>query len=621
MTGQLIVFFQMVTRIAYCVLRKQYTLRITQYAVRTILLLSLLTFATIAQAQDEPASPLLVVSGVDVRSPPTVALDLYGISSSGERLTFGPNDLLLRHNGTAVADFNLSGTREVGTFTLFLIDIPSGVSGQMANIEAAIIQFASEPTMREQLDALAVYKVGEAEPINLLEPTRFHNSVRNLFADPPQPIDAPTALIDSSVNLLNDIESLKPSPNMVASVIIFSDGTDVVSTQYQAGDIRARGAELGVPVHTVWLQNEALVAAAQQFGQNYLSEVAAGARGLTTSLDNPAGLTAIFDRIASFRVQTRLVYTVPEMTGGAFTVEVSLANEPGVTSTAGSELPTNVPQVSLDVPPDARSLSLPNIDEPVRLRLSASTGWLDGQTRSIVAAQLLANGEVIQDIPPANLGGFDAEINRFAYGDNTLQVAVLDSQGMRATSPPLTLTVNEGPLEIPAAIAAQRGWGGVINTLLIGVFCLLFALGLGAFAWQRGWLVLRRRERVRPVEPLGAPAGAPAGAAPVEDVYAIVAYLEVLEATSDTPDYFPLQQYEEKIGRSPAQSSITFSEDVTVSRLHATLLREGNNYRIYDNQSTSGTWINDQQVPEYGMQLVDGDEIHLGAVHLRFRQP
>jgi hypothetical protein len=461
MTGQLIAFFQMVGRSAYCVLRKQYAIRNTHYALRTILFLSLLTFATIAQAQEEPASPLLVISGVDVRSPPSVALDVYGISSSGERLTFGPNDLLLRHNGTAVADFNLSGTREVGTFTLFLIDIPSGVSGQMADIEAAIIQFASEPTMREQLDAIAVYKVGESEPISLLEPTRFHNSVRNLFADPPRPIDAPTALIDSSVNLLNDIESLKPSPNMVASVIIFSDGTDVVSTQYQAGDIRARGAELGVPVHTVWLQNEALVAAAQQFGQNYLSEVAAGTRGLTTSLDNPVGITAIFDRIASFRGQTRLVYTVPEMTGGAFTVEVSLANEPGVTASAGAELPANVPQVSLDVPPDARSLSLPNIDDPVRLRLSASTGWLDGQTRSIVAAQLLANGEVIQDIPPANLSGFDAEINRFTYGDNTLQIAVLDSQGMRATSPPLTLTVNEGPLDIPAAIAPYSGAGVV----------------------------------------------------------------------------------------------------------------------------------------------------------------
>jgi hypothetical protein len=602
MTGQLNAFFQMVT-------------------IRTILLLflSLVTFTTIAQAQAEPPS-LLVISNTDVRSPPTVALDIYGISGSGERLVFGPDDLLLRHNGTAVADFTLSGTRPAGTFTLFLIDIPSGVTGQMAEIEAAIIQYASEPTMQEHLDAVAVYKVGEVEPIPLLEPTSFHNSVVNLFADPPQPIDALTALIDSSVNLLDEIESLKPAPSMAASVVIFSDGTDAVSTQYQADDIRIRGAELGVPVHTVWLQNEALPAAAQQFGRNYLSEVAAGTRGLTTSLDNQAGITAIFDRIASFRNQTRLVYSVPEVSGGPFTVELSLATEPGVTASASAELPNNVPQVRLDVPPDARTLSVPNLPEPVRLRLSASTGWLDGQTRTIVAAQLLANGTVIQDIPPGSLDGFDAEIPNFSYGDNTLQIAVLDSQGLRATSPLLTLTVNEGPRDIPDALAVRRGWGGVITSLLIGVFCLSFGLGLAALAWQRGWLVLRRRERPQqPVaEPLVAPAPAVSGQ---RDIYSAVAYLEVLEATSAVPAPIPLRHYEEKIGRSPAQSSITFPEDVTVSRLHATLLREGSYYRIYDNHSTSGTWVNDQQVPEYGMQLMDGDEIHLGAVHLRFRQP
>jgi hypothetical protein len=48
---------------------------------------------------------------------------------------------------------------------------------------------------------------------------------------------------------------------------------------------------------------------------------------------------------------------------------------------------------------------------------------------------------------------------------------------------------------------------------------------------------------------------------------------------------------------------------------------EGNHYRIFDEGSTSGTWVNEKAVPEYGVQLVDGDEVHLGAVLLRFRQP
>jgi hypothetical protein len=631
MIGQLNAFFHNVKCSTYCVVRRRYCLPSTHYAIRTILILflSLITFTTIAQAQTDPPPPLLVISNSDVRSPPTVALDLYGISSTGEKLLFAPNDLLLRHNGTAVDDFSLSGTRAVGTFTLFLIDIPSGVTGQMAAIEAALIQYASDPTMQEQLDAIAVYKVGESDPIPLLEPTRFHNSVRNLFADPPQPIDAPTALIDSSVNLLNDIESLKPSPAMTAFVVIFSDGTDSVSSQYQMGDIRARGAELGIPVHTVWLQNEALSAGAQEFGRTYLSEVAAGTRGLTSSLNNQAGLSAIFDRIAGFRNQTRLVYTVPDAAGGGFNVEVSLASEPGVTAATSADLPANLPQVSLDIPPDSRTLSLPELVDPVRLGLGATVGWLDGETRNIVAAQLLANGTVIQDVPPGSLNRFEAQISNFSYGDNTLQLAVLDNQGLRATSPPLTLTVNEGPLDIPDALSPQRGWGGVVTSLLLGLFCLLFGLGLAAFAWQRGWLVLHRRQRPQPGVTSGAESapitdghsvahvGGPVGGQ--RDIYSASAYLEVLEATSSTPAQIPLHHHEEKIGRSPAQSNIAFPEDVTVSRLHATLMREGAYYRIYDAQSTSGTWVNDQQVPEYGMQLMDGDEIHMGAVHLRFR--
>jgi predicted component of type VI protein secretion system len=53
----------------------------------------------------------------------------------------------------------------------------------------------------------------------------------------------------------------------------------------------------------------------------------------------------------------------------------------------------------------------------------------------------------------------------------------------------------------------------------------------------------------------------------------------------------------------------------------AALSRKGATYRVYDEQSTAGTWVNEQRVPEYGMQLVDGDEIRVGAVRLRFRQP
>jgi pSer/pThr/pTyr-binding forkhead associated (FHA) protein len=97
------------------------------------------------------------------------------------------------------------------------------------------------------------------------------------------------------------------------------------------------------------------------------------------------------------------------------------------------------------------------------------------------------------------------------------------------------------------------------------------------------------------------------------------AFLEVLESMTQRSGRIELTSVEMKIGRSANQSDIVFNKDGTVSRIHATIVQEGNDYRIFDEQSTSGTFVNEQRVPEYGLQLVDGDEIRLGGVRLRFR--
>jgi pSer/pThr/pTyr-binding forkhead associated (FHA) protein len=153
----------------------------------------------------------------------------------------------------------------------------------------------------------------------------------------------------------------------------------------------------------------------------------------------------------------------------------------------------------------------------------------------------------------------------------------------------------------------------------------LAALGAALiFAGRRGWLsslsslIPRGPSQPRPTAPAPAPA-----TKPVIDAIQLrtIAHIEVLDAVTDTQPVFELSRAVEKIGRSPGQSHIAFENDITVSRQHASLHLEGSHYRIFDEQSTSGTWVNDQQVPEYGIQLMDGDEIHLGAVHLRYRQP
>jgi pSer/pThr/pTyr-binding forkhead associated (FHA) protein len=67
-------------------------------------------------------------------------------------------------------------------------------------------------------------------------------------------------------------------------------------------------------------------------------------------------------------------------------------------------------------------------------------------------------------------------------------------------------------------------------------------------------------------------------------------------------------------GRLP-QSDI-FLDDVTVSRNHAQLRREGGRFFVHDEGSLNGTYVNMQRVED--AELADGDEIQIGKFKLTF---
>ncbi|MCL4135118.1 UNVERIFIED_CONTAM: hypothetical protein GTU68_057630 [Idotea baltica] len=60
-------------------------------------------------------------------------------------------------------------------------------------------------------------------------------------------------------------------------------------------------------------------------------------------------------------------------------------------------------------------------------------------------------------------------------------------------------------------------------------------------------------------------------------------------------------------------------DDQNVSRQHAELHPMGDSYQLIDLGSTNGCKVNGQRVDRH--ILVDGDEITLGPVNLRFRRP
>jgi pSer/pThr/pTyr-binding forkhead associated (FHA) protein len=70
------------------------------------------------------------------------------------------------------------------------------------------------------------------------------------------------------------------------------------------------------------------------------------------------------------------------------------------------------------------------------------------------------------------------------------------------------------------------------------------------------------------------------------------------------------------IGRHP--SSDIFLDDITVSRRHAEVLREGGRFLVKDVGSLNGTYVNRARVDV--AELVSGDEVQIGKFRLVFFQ-
>jgi FHA domain-containing protein/zinc ribbon protein len=69
-----------------------------------------------------------------------------------------------------------------------------------------------------------------------------------------------------------------------------------------------------------------------------------------------------------------------------------------------------------------------------------------------------------------------------------------------------------------------------------------------------------------------------------------------------------------QIGRSPECE--VFLDDVTVSRKHAELVRDGDTYTISDLGSLNGTFVNRKRIES--AQLEDDDEVQIGKYRLTF---
>ena len=99
-----------------------------------------------------------------------------------------------------------------------------------------------------------------------------------------------------------------------------------------------------------------------------------------------------------------------------------------------------------------------------------------------------------------------------------------------------------------------------------------------------------------------------------------LAFLSLIsESDSTSPSTpIPITSDQTSIGSDPKQAALVV-DDPSVEPLHASLVRrpEGT-FRLADQGSAAGTWVNYTPVSQGGTRLEHGDLVHIGGVGFRF---
>ena len=639
----------------------------------SLLILFILTLFYVAlpvSAQDDTAEepetpvvepePFLAVSVFDIGIFPGVDLQVEARDEAGQLVNLANQFIGVRHDGELVAEDQVQyiGEVDIGTLTIFLLDLPPGVDDQTDVIQEAIIAFAADPTMKEGVDYVAIYRVGEDAPVQLLAPTAFQNDVENQFRISELETErGATALIDSTIALLGDVAMIAPDAALRPSVVLITDGTDDISDA-DPDTVVEMANELGIPVHTIAVENSDLNEFSTNFGVDYLNEVATGSLGIGRNLAETESLADIWNNIAARRSNTIVRYFVPEPEAGTFDVELILPDFPTFpVATTSVTIPGDIPTiVFLNPPPvddagepaDAYAIGVNSIDDNLRLRFQTEVRWLDGETRELTGAQLIVNGEPGPDLDVTQLADFVVEFSTYVSGPNTIAIAIQDADGQLARTGDLRFTVAEGSNVVPESLDPGQTW---VYWLFVGILAL-GALLLVFFVIRFLWRKWRERKQNRPkyvnpnprpkqrseptvvveqkpAKPEPTPASKPSAAKATTakkppaagqsgDGETATAWLEILESATNITGDIALSRPEFIVG-SAVTADAAFTADTTVSRMHCTIVQDKTVYRIFDEHSANGTFVNGQEVLN-GALLADGDEIQLGALRLRFHQ-
>lgn len=579
--------------------------------------------------------PALRITKVNVDDYPNVKVLFDGRNLPAELAEL---PVTLRENGAEIS--TTSEMVDQGTQTALVLDasgsmLDQGLTGTIRKEEIQIVvrKLVSEGYL-DQNDWLSVYapnQEGEVETIH--DWFQNHGEVYNQFYLYEYPgIDVVTPLFNLIYFGLDQFETSTVPSHLSRSIVLFSDGYGGGSN-LELNDAVERATKANVVIHTVMLGE----GTTETIGN--MKRIATLTGGEYVQVTSDDALNVLWEKIVGKRAQRQLTYRSQDPNPNELLLSATLPNgeiiqgAKAFPSISVSEVEVSIinPSPGFEITKEAPAHDTPVQQlEPNKITVQADFRWPDDGQRTITQVEYIVNDDtkILKEEP---FDQIEFSIEDLDDGNYTIRVLATDELGMKGEAEPLSfsVTVNRpppppAPTPEPATISIPIPGGDPVRirqesarniasmiALLLAVMAVIIAMRNPA---RRKQVTEAFGNVVKQVTQPFFPNRDDMKFKPSK------ATLIVINGDGKLPPSIDIRGANTKLGRSPDLANIVI-DDTRVSRYHSRITEEPDGtFRIWDEGSTSGTYVNSVPVNlKAGQALKNEDLINLGPMQFKFR--
>jgi hypothetical protein len=570
-----------------------------------------------------------ISSYLDIRTPEggfVFGLESQDVHIIEDGIRLPVTDLALLHSGSqfvlAVSPGQAFDIRDVQGLTRY------------DYLSQALLDWASS-RIGSTVDDLSIVLAGGPETTHISEIERWM-AVLDSYTPTGLEVDPDFDVLARAIDIAAD-----PTKNPgMGRVVLFITSLPEQDVSVGLQSLAARASQQGVRI-IVWM-----VASSELFaspGAEQLLNLSELTGGTLFAYSGQEPIPSPEEYLEPLRSTYSIAYQSNITTSGPHQVnaEVNLSGQ--VFSSPAQEFDLEVlpPNVAFISPPMEIMRTHPEGDEsdsqllqPNSQPLELLIEYPDGYPRSIKETRLLVDGVVEQVLTAEPFEHFTWDLSEYASeGEHILQAEVEDIIGLSAKTVETSVRVIIGNTS-PGVLRIISQNKTMIAVLLVAISgaILLLVLVVGGRLRPGVFRELRRQNNksdpvTQPV-PLKQEQPSQPQSSWINRIHwprrrvSTKAYAHLITLTdSNQEDSSPpisITSSKVTFGRDPDQATHVL-DDASVEALHTSLYREKEGtFRLADEGSTAGTWVNYTQVLDGGTYLEQGDLIHIGRVGFRF---